>query len=107
MQGEFKLARKKLPESEFMTYKNKPFVRSGDTIYYGNMSDPYVIKMEIKSKKEVYGQEVADIVNVELLNTDETLSARRKVKKKAEREGLYLALDLAEAWLEKAVNSEE
>ena len=33
----------------FFTYKNRPLVRCGDTLYYGNMADPYVIKMEIKS----------------------------------------------------------
>lgn len=98
------MARKKMSECEFMTYKDKPFVRSGDTIYYGNMSDPYVIKMEIKNKKKLYDQDVADLVDVELLSTDENLRGRKKVIKKAEREGLYLALDLAEAWLEKAVS---
>ncbi len=98
------MARKKLQENEFMTYKNKPFVRSGDTIYYGSMSEPYVIKMEIKSKKDLYGQEVADSVMIELLSTDESLSARKRIMKSTERKGLYLALDLAEAWLEKALN---
>lgn len=98
------MARKKLQKNEFMTYKNKPFVRSGDTIYYGSMSEPYVIKMEIKSKKILYGQEVSDSVIIELLSTDESLSARKRIAKTAERKGLYSALDLAEAWLEKALS---
>ena len=35
---------------KFPTYKGKPLVRCGDTIYYGSMKDKYVIKMDIKSK---------------------------------------------------------
>lgn len=101
------MVKKRTQENKFVTYKNKPFVRCGDTIYYGSMSEPFVIKMEIKSKKILYGQEIADQVVIELLSTDENLSARKRIMKKAEREGLYLALDLAEAWLEKAVNLSE
>ena len=37
----------------FPTYKGKPLVRCGDTIYYGSMKDKYVIKMDVKSKKKV------------------------------------------------------
>ena len=39
-------------EKEFSTYKGRPLVRCGDEIYYGNMEEPYVIRMQIKSKKE-------------------------------------------------------
>ena len=45
---------------KFPTYKGKPLVRCGDTIYYGSMKDKYVIKMDIKSKKKVKDLEVAD-----------------------------------------------
>ena len=45
---------------EFLTYKGRPLVRCGDEIYYGNMEEPYVIRMQIKSKKEVNGLEIAD-----------------------------------------------
>ena len=38
-------------KQDFLTYKGKPLVRNGDTIYYGNMSDDYVIMMRITSKK--------------------------------------------------------
>ena len=32
-------------KSPFPMYRGKPLVRSGDTIYYGNMTDKYVIKI--------------------------------------------------------------
>ena len=30
-------------KSEFLTYKGKPLVRKGNTLYYGNMSDKFVV----------------------------------------------------------------
>ena len=40
-------------KKEFLTYKGKPLVRQGNTIYYGDMADDYVIMMQILAKKEV------------------------------------------------------
>lgn len=37
--------------SEFLTYKGRPLVRCGDTIYYGSMTEKFVIKLEIKPRK--------------------------------------------------------
>ena len=31
---------------EYLLYKGKPLVRCGNVLYYGNMTDKYVIKME-------------------------------------------------------------
>ena len=47
-------------KSPFPMYRGKPLVRSGDTIYYGNMTDKYVIKIDIKTKKTVEDMQVAD-----------------------------------------------
>ena len=56
-------------KSPFPMYRGKPLVRSGDTIYYGNMTDKYVIKIDIKTKKTVEDMEVADKCIVCLLYT--------------------------------------
>ena len=87
----------------FLTYKGKPLVRCGDEIYYGNMEDPYVIRMQIKSKKEVNGEEVADKVTVQLMATDPYLSPRKQLIKSSEKNGLFLAMDIADIWLERAL----
>lgn len=87
----------------FPTYKGKPLVRCGDTIYYGSMTDKYVIKMDVKSKKDVGGLEVADKVTVHLMYTDPEIRTRKQIVKTSEKEGLYLALDIAEAWLNRAL----
>ena len=87
----------------FLTYKNKPLVRCGDVIYYGNMTDKYVIKMEIKSKKKHLDLDVADKVKIQLMFTDPFIRGRKQIVKTSEKNGLYLALDIADAWLERAL----
>lgn len=90
-------------EQAFPTYKGKPLVRCGDTIYYGNMQDKYVIKMDIKSKKKVGDLEVADKVTVQLMYTDPEIRTRKQIVKTSEKPGLFLALDIADAWLTRAL----
>ena len=47
--------------------------------------------------------EVANKVIIQLLNTDPTLRARKQIVKTSERDGLYAAIDIADAWLERAL----
>ena len=89
--------------ADFPTYKGKPLVRSGNIIYYGDMNDKYIIKMEIKSTKKVGENEIADKVSVQLMSTDSNISARKQIIKASEKSGLYLAIDIADAWLERAL----
>ncbi len=90
-------------KKEFSTYKGRPLVRCGDEIYYGNMEEPYVIRMEIKSKKTVNGTEIADKVAVQLMATDAYLSPRKALVKSSEKSGLFLAMDIADIWLGRAL----
>ena len=92
-----------MAEKEFFTFKGKPLVRCGDEIYYGNMEDEYVIRLQIKSKREENGMETADKVAVQLLCTDPDLSPRKQLVKTSEKKGLYLAMDIADIWLERAL----
>lgn len=94
-----------MAEKEFSTYKGRPLVRCGDEIYYGSMEDRFVIRMQVKTKKEVNGLDVADKVAIQLLCTDPDLSPRKQLVKASEKTGLYLALDIADVWLERALKS--
>ena len=85
----------------FLEYKGKPLVRSGNMIYYGDINDAYVVCLMIKSETEVNGEKIADDVQVQLLATDETLPPKDRVIKKSEKKGLFTALDLGVAWLER------
>ena len=94
-----------MAEKEFSTYKGKPLVRCGDELYYGSMAERFVIRMQIKSKKTVGDTEIADKVAIQLLCTDPDLSPRKQLVKSSEKTGLYVALDIADVWLERALKS--
>ena len=97
------MANTKKQAQEFFTYKGRPLVRCGDEIYYGNMEEPYVIRMQIKSKKEVDGNELPDKVTVQLLATDPYLSPRKQLVKTSEKNRMFLAMEIADIWLERAL----
>lgn len=88
---------------QFPTYKGKPLVRCGDVLYYGSMTDRYVVRLEIKSKKKVKDMDVADKVSIQLMLTDQTIRNRKQIVKTSEKNGLYLAMDLADVWLTRAL----
>lgn len=94
-----------MAEKEFSTYKGKPLVRCGDELYYGSMDERFVIRMQIKTKKTVGDMEVADKVAIQLMCTDPDLSPRKQLVKSSEKSGLYVALDIADVWLERALKA--
>lgn len=91
-------------KNTFPTYRGKPLVRCGDTIYFGSMADKYVIKIDIKSKKKVDDMDVADKCVVQLMYTDPEIRTRKQIVKTSEKQGLYLSLDIADAWLTRALS---
>jgi len=92
-------------EKKFFTYKNMPMVRCGNIIYYGDISEKYVIKMQIKSKKIFNNLEIADLVNIQLVSTNLEIGLQKQIIKTAERKGLYAAIDLSDFWLTKALSA--
>ena len=87
--------------SEFLTYKGKPLVRSKNVIYYGDMSDKFVVKLEILSSHKDGDLEVADRIKVMLLknnaqHTDDVVNS-------TEKNGMNEAMYFASIWLEKAL----
>ena len=99
------MADTKKTEKKFSTYKGRPLVRCNDEIYYGSMEEPYVIRMQIKSKKDVNGTEIADKVTVQLMATDPYLSPRKQLVKSSEKKGLFLAMDIADIWLKEPLQT--
>ncbi|MBQ2934480.1 MAG: hypothetical protein IJE02_07705 [Clostridia bacterium] len=90
-------------EKEFLTYKGRPLVRNGNTLYYGDMSEEFVIMIQIVSTKKEGDLEMADKVLVQLLSTDSELRPRERIIKKSEKIGLYNAMDIGAIWLERAL----
>ncbi len=94
-----------MANKEFFTYKGRPLVRCGDELYYGSMDERFVIRMQIKTKKTVGDMEIADKVAIQLMCTDPDLSPRKQLIKSSEKTGLFLAIDIADIWLERALSN--
>ncbi len=90
-----------MAESSFLTYKNKPLVRKGNEIYYGDMTEKYVVRFKILSSKKEGKLDIADKVSVELIKNDTEAPIDERVAKSGERENLFDALDLGLTWLER------
>lgn len=90
-------------KNDFLMYKNKPLVRCGDIIYYGNMSDKYIIMLQVLSTRTIGDMLVSNKISVSLQYTDNDLRTKDKTLKKIEKEGLYNALDIGAIWLERAM----
>ena len=88
-------------DQEFLTYKGRPLVRSGKTLYYGSMSDESVVMLQILSTKKEEDMEMASRVSVQMISTDTTKNPAERILKKSEQDGLYNALDIASIWLDR------
>ncbi len=91
---------------DFLTYKGKPIVRKGDTIYYGDTAEKYIVMLKILTTKDLGGEKVADKVSVQLILSDPNAKEKDKVVKSSEKTGLYNAMDIGAIWLERALKSE-
>ncbi len=95
-----------MAKEKFLEYKGKPLVRSGNTVYYGDMNDPYVVCLNIKDADELKDIKLAKSVTVQLLSTDESLPPLQRIIKKSEKAGLFIALDLGATWLERQLKKD-
>ena len=94
-----------MPNNEtFFSYKGRPLVRNGKTIYYGDMNEPYVVMMQIHSQEDFNDLKISCKISLQMMSTDLTLPPDKLILKKAEKEGLYQALDIATIWLDRINN---
>ena len=92
---------------QFMTYKGRPLVRSKKIFYYGDMRDPYVVMLQVSNTSTAGGTEVAGHIVLQMMSTDPNAAPTEMVVKRAERDGLYAALDLASTWLDRQLGKVE
>ena len=100
-----------MDEKKTLIYKGHPLRRKDNIIYYGSMSDKYIIMMQITDTKTVVPAagstapeiKVASKVAIQLQLTDPEVKSKDRVVKKAERPSLYAAMDIAAIWLERAL----
>ena len=94
-----------MAENRFLTYKDKPIVKCGKEIYYGDMSEPYVVRFNILSTKKEGDDTIPEKVSVELLKGDTQLPEKERVSKNTVKDSFFDALDVGFIWLERALKS--
>ncbi len=92
-----------MANTNFLSYKGKPLVRKGNEIYYGDMSEKFVVRFEILSAKKDGSLEIADKVSVQLLDSNTDKPMKDRIKKESTKSDLFTALDLGLTWLERAL----
>ena len=92
-------------QKEVLTYRGRPLMRKDNLIYYGSMTDKYIVMLQVLESKEQNVVNLATKVSVQLQLTDPNLKARDRIVKKSEKDGFYTALDVGCVWLERALAS--
>ena len=90
-------------KSKNLEYKGRPLRRKDNLIYYGSMSDKYIIMLQVTETKENQDLSIASRIVVQLQLTDPDLKSRDRVVKKSEKTSFFEAMDVAAVWLERAL----
>ncbi len=88
-----------MSNNKFITYKGRPLVRCGNTLYYGSMADEYVVMMQIMDKEKLNDLDISKKISLKMILTDENVNLLERIKRTAERDSLSEALDIADGWL--------
>ena len=91
-------------KTNILTYKGKPLVRQDKMICYGNPSDKYILILNVTETKKVKEFEIASKVFLRIQSTGTSADEKDTVLKFAEKDSLYEAFDLGEAWLTTALS---
>ena len=86
-------------EGKYLMYKDRPLVREGDTICYGDMTEKYILVMEIMTYKNDGGEELPDLILVQVLESQD----QSKIVRQGSVTGLQEAFASGIKWLEHAL----
>lgn len=90
-------------KKKFLTYKDKPVLRVGNTIYYGDPAEKYILALDILETEPSGEINKTTKVSIKLMeNTGEF--GQGKVFRQSERENLYKAFDIGSWWLQAALS---
>lgn len=88
-----------LVQGKYLEYKNKPLVREGNTICYGDKTEKCFLILEIMSYKKVDGEDVPDKILIQIIDSKDPT----KIIKQGDKSGLYDAFSIGIVWLERAL----
>lgn len=88
-------------EGKYLEYMEKPLVREGDTICYGDMNEKCVLVLEIMSYKDVDGKQLPDDILIQVIDSKD----QTKILKQGMKKGLHDAFSIGVVWLDLALKS--
>ena len=91
--------------ADFLMYKEKPLVRSGNEIYYGDMAESFVVRFTILSTTKLGDNEIPEKVKVQLMKSDIHLPEKDRITKESTKDNFFDALDVGFVWLERALKA--
>ena len=97
--GGRKMEERKLVEGKYLMYKDKPLVREGDTICYGDMSEKCILVLEIMSYKTVGNEEIPNDILIQIIDSKDP----NKIIKQGKKNGLNDAFAIGVVWLDMAL----
>lgn len=93
-------------EREVLLYREKPLLRDGNTLYYGDFKENFIVRFTILESEKVNDLDMAKKVIIELLEKSGDNISTAKLTKKAERTSMWAALDIGIYWLEDILEME-
>ena len=93
-------------EREVLLYREKPLLRDGNTLYYGDFKENFIVRFTILESEKVNDLYMAKKVIIELLEKSGDDISTAKLTKKAERTSMWAALDIGIYWLEDILEME-
>jgi hypothetical protein len=90
-----------LVEGKYLEYKDRPLVREGNTICYGDKAEKCFLLLEIMSTKqdELSGEELPNKILIQIIDSKDST----KILKQGDKNGLYDAFSIGLVWLERAL----
>jgi hypothetical protein len=92
-----------LVQGKYLEYKDRPLVREGNTICYGDKTEKCFLLLEIMSyqKDEATGEDLPEKIFIQIIDSKDP----NKIIKQGEKTGLYDAFSLGLVWLERELNA--
>lgn len=84
---------------KYLMYKDRPLVREGDTICYGDMTEKYILVLEIMNYKEADGLRLPGDILVQVVESQD----QNRIYRQGSKQGLYEAFGYGLIWLEQAL----
>lgn len=89
-----------LVKGKYLMYKDRPLVREDDTICYGDMTEKYILILEIFTYKDTNGVKTPDKILVQVVESKN----QSQIIRQGEKNGLYEAFGYGLIWLEQALS---